>query len=149
MIELKLRVAKPEDGPLILEWLKANHQNEWNPSFLSKPGITYLCSYNDDGPVAFIPLAEVMMFEGDQPKRVLMLESFAPKPGISRLIKAQALRDFTKSALLLGSIRGISAVYFLDGAGGVDAFAENNHYHCLGKPVDGKFVPYKVFRIDV
>ena len=78
-----------------------------------------------------------------------MLGSFAPKPGIDRSTAAQALRDFTKAALLMASGEGISEVYFLDGAGGVAELAKGNHYELLGEEIGGKFVPFKVYRIKL
>ena len=139
MKQLKIRFGRPEEAEEIVDWLSRNSLNKYDPDTTKNQTVRILCAYDEDGAQAYIPL-----------ERVLMLGSFAPKPGIEKSTSAQALRDFTKAALLLASGEGITEVYFVDGAGGVGDMAKSNHYELLGEEIDGKgFVPYKIYRIKV
>ncbi len=138
MVQLKLRFAKPAEAEQIVDWLHASDYNEYNPDTLNSSSLRIFCSYDDSGPQQYILL-----------NKVLMLDSSAPKPGLDKLVAAQSFRDFTKAALLLASAEGLREVYALDCGGGLDKMAQNNHFKLLGKEVDGKFEPYRVYRITV
>ena len=138
MHQLKLRFAQPNEGEQIIEWLSASEHNEYNPDTLKTNGLRILCSYDETGPQQYILLTKVMM-----------LDSSAPKPGLDKFTAAQSFRDFTKAALLLASADGVREIYALDCGGGLDVMAKNNHFKLLGKEVNGKFEPYKVYRITV
>lgn len=138
MRQLKIRFGKPDEAEEIVDWLSRNSLNKYDPDTTKNPSLRILCAYDENGAQAYIPL-----------EKFLMLGSFAPKPGIEKSTAAQALRDFTKAALLLASGDGLTEVYFLDGAGGVAEMAKGNHYELLGEEIDGKFEPYRVYRIKV
>lgn len=78
-----------------------------------------------------------------------MLDSAAPRPGLDALNSVQSFRDFTKAALLIASGESINEVYAIDCGGGLDKLATNNHYELLGREIDGKFVPFRIYRILV
>ena len=138
MKQLKLRFGRPDEASEIVDWLQRNSLNKYDPDTVKNQTTRILCAYDEDGAQAYIPI-----------EKFYMLGSFAPKPGINRSTAAQALRDFTKAALLMASGEGLNEVYFLDGDGGVAEFAKGNHYELLGEQVGDKFVPYKVYRIKV
>src|SRR5260370_11128886 len=138
MVQRKLRFAKPAEAEQIVDWLHASDYNEYNPDTLNSSSLRIFCSYDDSGPQQYILL-----------NKVLMLDSSAPKPGLDKLVAAQSFRDFTKAALLLASAEGLREVYALDCRGGLDKMAHNNHFKLIGKEVDGKFEPYRVYRITV
>jgi len=136
--QLKLRFATPEDSDEIIEWLNNSEHNEYNPETLKSKSLRILCSYDKEGSQQYGLI-----------NKVLMLDSTAQRPGISRLNAAQSFRDFTKAALLMASGEGINEVYAIDLGGGLADMAINHHYKLLGKEVDGKFEPYRIYRITV
>lgn len=127
MTQLKLRFGNPEDAAQIVNWLNANPNNEFNPEVLKYPTLRIFTAYSESGNEAHLPF-----------QRVLMLESYAPRPGMPLAVSAQALRDFTKAAELIASSEGIREIYFLDGAAGVSELALANGY---------EEVPFKVYRM--
>lgn len=127
MKQLKIRFAKQDDVAQIVNWLNANPINQFDPGILEYPTLRIFAAYSDAGNEAFIPF-----------QRVLMLESYAPRPGLERAVSAQALRDFTKAAELTASAEGVREIYFLDGGDGVAEMALANGY---------EEVPFRVFRM--
>jgi len=100
--QLKLRFGRPEEADQVVEWLRANPNNDFDPDISSYPTLQVFCAYSDDGPEAYIPTHNVKV-----------LESTALKPGIELGVAAQALRDFTKAAELMASSQNIRELYFL------------------------------------
>ena len=86
----------------MVEWLRANPDNDFDPDILTYPTLQAFCAYTDEEPVAYIPT-----------QNVKVLESTALKPGLSVQDAAQALRDFTKAAELVASSQNIRELYFL------------------------------------
>lgn len=117
MRQLKLRFSRPEDRPKILEWLKANPDNGFDPDILGYPTLQVLCAYSDEGPVAFLPI-----------QTAIVLESTARMPGITDVDSAQALRDCTKAAELLASAQHIREIYFLAKEPKLIEMAKNHGY---------------------
>ena len=100
--------------------LKQNPLNEYNPRILNYPTLRVLTAYRDDE-AHLLPVHQVLMLES-----------------VSANIPPQALRDLVKGAELLAATHGIKELYFLDGAGGIGAFAENHGFELLN---------YRTFRM--
>jgi|SRR5579859_3683048 len=116
MKQLNVRTARPEDAPQILEWLRANPANEFDPGILSYPTLQVLCSYNSE-PVCYLPT-----------QKALILESTAIRPGLSELDSAQALRDLVKAAQLLASQSGIKEVFYMGTDKRLNAMAGRHNF---------------------
>lgn len=129
MRQLKIRFGTPEDAEKVNDWIRQNPVNAYDPDIWKAPSIRVLCTYDDSGPVSYLPF-----------QKVFMLESFAPNPTADKSDKAQSLRDFTKACELIASGEGIKEIYFLDGAEGVGEMAEGNGYELM---------PYKVYRMKL
>jgi hypothetical protein len=128
MKQQKVRWAQPEDSAQILEWVHANEKvNLFNADILKYPTLRVFCSYDENGPINYLPF-----------QRVFMLESAAPRPGATAAELAQSFRDLTKAAELTASGEGIREIYFLDGGGGLGEMATHHDYELL---------PYKVYRM--
>lgn len=100
--------------------LKANPLNEYSPRILDYPTLRVLKAY-DAGEQHLLPVQQVMMLES-----------------LSANIPTNALRDLVKGAQLLAASHGIRELYFLDGAGGIGAFAESRGFELLN---------YRTFRM--
>ena len=129
MKQQKIRFAEKADAEQILEWMRQNHENNFDSEILSYPTLRVLCAYDSDGPVNYLPF-----------QKVLFLESAAHRPGATTGQKAQSFRDFTKAAELLASGEGIREIYFLDGGGGLGEMATHHGYELL---------PFKVYRMKL
>lgn len=102
--------------------LGKNPHNEYDKGILDYPTLRVLVAY-DGQEEHYLPT-----------QQVLVLES------ISAQIPPNALRDLVKGAQLLASTTGIRELYFLDGGGGLDKFAEHRGF---------EEVPYRVFRMKL
>lgn len=100
--------------------LRQNPINEYTPRILDYPTLRVLKAYRE-GESHLLPV-----------QQVLMLES------LSANMPPQALRDLVKGAELLAATHGIKELYFLDGAGGIGAFAEKHGFELLD---------YRTFRL--
>jgi hypothetical protein len=129
MKQLKLKFAEPQDSAQVVNWLNACDGNEFDPGILKYPTLRVFCAYSEEGNEAYIPF-----------HRVLMLESFAPRPGLERSLTAQAMRDFLKGVELVASMEGVREIYFLNADERVGAMAAANG--C-------EEIPYKVYRMKL
>lgn len=129
MKQLQIRFARPEDAPRILKWIESNPDNLFDRDILSYPTLQILCAYNEDGPVAYLPI-----------QKALVLESTALSPEITLGESAQALRDFTKAAELIADSQGIKEIYFICGDERLAGMAKNHAYEIL---------PWKVLRMKL
>lgn len=128
MKQLKVRFGRPEDAAQIVNWLAGNSGNSFDPDILKYPTLRTLCAYNGS-PVAYLPS-----------QQALVLESYAPKPGLSEEESALALRDLVKGMELLASSLNIREIYFLDGDNGVAGMAVRHGFEEL---------PMKIYRLKL
>lgn len=75
--------------------------NLFDPAVMDYPTTRTVVAHNGE-PLMYMPY-----------QQVLMMESLAPKPGISPIEEGLALREITKSVALLASQAGIREAYFL------------------------------------
>ncbi len=127
--QLKLRFARPEESGQVVEWIRGNPENDFDPDILNYPTLQVFCAYSDEGVEAYIPSHNVKV-----------LESTALKPGIEIGVAAQALRDFTKAAELMASTQNIRELYFLCRDDALIAMAKNHGYEEM---------PFKVLRMKL
>lgn len=129
MKQLKIRWARPEDAAKFQEWIEANPANDFDKDILQYPTLQVVCAYDDQGPVAFLPI-----------HKVVVLESTARNPNIKPGDSAQCLRDFTKAAELTASAQGIREIYFLCRDEALTEMAKNHGYEEM---------PFKVLRMKL
>lgn len=101
MTDMWIRTPNQDDVALVTEWITENKKNDFDPEVIGYPQTkTFVAS--KDGAVAFQPV-----------QIVPMLESFAPKPGLSKQDAAKALELFVKTVMLLAMQGGMGEVYFM------------------------------------
>lgn len=101
MTDMWIRTPNQDDVALVTEWITENKKNDFDPEVVGYPQTkTFVAS--KDGPVAFQPV-----------QIVPMMESFAPKPGLSKHDAAKALELFVKLVALLAMQQGMGEVYFM------------------------------------
>ncbi len=92
-----------EDAATFVDWVwKAREINAFDPSILTYPRTVMLTADDSEGPVLFLPV---------QP--VLMLESLAPRPGLSPRKEALALWKLGECLEQVSRDTGIQEQYFL------------------------------------
>lgn len=97
-----VRPAEPKDAGLLADWMaKARAINIFDMDIVNYPSLQVLCAHNSE-PLLYMPL-----------QLVVMLESLAPKPGITPREEALALRELAHAVVLLAKQHKVSEVYFL------------------------------------
>lgn len=124
-MELKLRLAQPEESKQIVDWL--NNTPEFDPGILKYPMLGVHCAYNGAGPIAYLPF-----------QRVIMLESLAVNPEAGPVDRGRAYRDLVKGVTLVASAEKIRELYFLATDEKVAKMAINHDFEEL---------PWKVCRM--
>ena len=124
MRQLKMRFAGPQEVEQIAEWLQATPNNLFDKDILGYPSLRVICSYNGEGPEAYLPS-----------QRVLMLESLATKPGIEPMAAAQAFRDLVKGQELVASQEGVKELYFVCRDPNVIDVAKHHGFEVLEYPI--------------
>jgi|SRR6267154_3281520 len=124
MRQLKIRLAGVNDTEQLAEWLASTKGNFFDADIFKSPTLAALCSYNGDGPIAYLPA-----------QNVLVLESLAVKPGAAPLDAGQSFRDLVKGMEILASMRGIKEMYLPCADERVLAVAENHGFERLPYPI--------------
>jgi hypothetical protein len=100
--QIYVRPAEAKDAELFTEWAKASAQiNLFDPDVMSYPSTVTLVAHSDQ-PEVFMPL-----------QTTVTLESLAPRPGISPLTEAVALRELIHAAALMAHMAKVKELYFL------------------------------------
>jgi hypothetical protein len=115
-----VRPVTPEDAGTFLKWVVANEGNEFDPEPVTYPDSFTLCAFDETGPLAFLPVQQPMFVEPQ------MLESFAPKPGLSPALRAAALKELIQACITIGFMKGTGEMYFLGTNEATNRFAENS-----------------------
>jgi len=100
--QLKVRYITPDDSKKFIEWINNTPANLYDAEVLKYPTLKVVCSYGENGPVAFLPF-----------QRVLMLESLAVNQEAAVIETAQAFRDLVKAAELDASGTQCKEMYFI------------------------------------
>ena len=93
-----VRPAQSEEAQQYFDWALENPVNEFDPEVAKFPSSVTWTAYDQDGPVAFQTI-----------QRPLVLESLAPRPGLSKLQTAQVLKEFTQNAVTQAHICKVRA----------------------------------------
>ena len=97
-------------------WAEENaDKNEFDPAVALFPSSTTWCAYDKDGPLAYQTL--------QQP---IMLESLAPRPGLTPVQVASCLKELTQNAVTFAHSRGSGEIYFLASDDSTAEFAANH-----------------------
>jgi len=124
-----VRPVKPGDERRFLDWSLENPNNGFDPEVAKSPSTFVLCAYDKSGPVAYQPV-----------QRVYMMDSYAGRPGNTKLQTAGAMKELFQETVTQAHINGVSEIYYLGTDSGTDAMTTNHAFEEL---------PYKVFRVKV
>jgi hypothetical protein len=120
MKQVFVRFADQKDAPQFEQWVTAAQAiNLWDPAIMDYPTTRTLVAHNGE-PLMYMPV-----------QTALMMESLAPKPGISPIEEGLALREITKAVALLASQQQIRESYFLCKDERVVKFASAHGYELL------------------
>ena len=109
-----IRLAREDEAQLYFDWATESSINEFDPEVAKFPSSVTWAAYDQDGPVAFQTI-----------QRPLVLESLAPRPGLSKLQTAQVLKEFTQNAVSQAHLQGAGEIWFLGSDVPTDEFAQN------------------------
>jgi hypothetical protein len=120
MSHIFVRPVTPEDAGIFLKWAVENKGNEFDPDPVTYPDSFTLCAFDETGPLAYLPIQQPMFVEP------MMLESFAPKPGLTPLQASAALRELIQACVTIGFMKGTGEMYFLGTNTATNSFAEKS-----------------------
>jgi len=102
MKPIKVRLIRPEDEELFVDWSARNlSHNQFDPDVLSYPQTTVLCA-EDEQPEMFMPV-----------QLAVVLESLAPRPDATPLKRAAAIRRLVFTVAELAKKIGVGELYFV------------------------------------
>jgi hypothetical protein len=120
---------KNRDLDSFREWLYANRQNnQFDPDIFSYPSTKIFNAYDESGPLAFLSAFPA-----------IILDAFAPKPGLSGQDKARCLIEIQHILVEKAHEGGIGQMYFV-AEETVAAFAEGYKF----KPVTRSMMNLKL-----
>jgi len=119
-----VRPAQTEEAQQFIDWANENPVNEFDPEVAKFPSSVTWVAYDQDGPVAFQTI-----------QRPLVLESLAPRPGLSKLQTAQVLKEFTQNAVTQAHLQGAGEILFLGSDPVTDEFASNHIFERVYLPL--------------
>jgi hypothetical protein len=130
MNRVYVRPIQPDEATTFFSWAVENaDKSEFDPAVALFPSSSTWCAYDKTGPLAYQTL--------QQP---IMLESLAPRPGLSPVQISLCLKELTKNAITQGSIKGAGEIYFLGMDEDTNQFAENHIF---------EEVNMKIFRLKL
>src|SRR5690242_13566518 len=121
-----VRPARQDEKKMLLDWSLENPGNGFDPEVPMYPTTVTWCGFDKDGQVAFLPV-----------QLAYVMESFAPRPGLSPRRQAEALKEFTQNLITQAHLNGVRELYFLGSNPETNEYAENYIF---------EEVPYKVYR---
>ena len=124
-----VRPHRADDAETHWNWAVKNPVNGFDPGVVGYPTSFVLCAYDETGPLAYMPV--------QQP---LMMESLAPRPGLSKLQTAAVLKAITQAVVTQSYVKGAGEIYFLGTDPPTDEFATGRIFEEL---------PYKVYRVKI
>ena len=119
-----VRLAQEDEAQMFLDWGRENPVNGFDPEPTRFPTSTTWAVYDKDGPVAF-----------QTSQRPIVLESLAPRPGLSKMQTAQALKELTQNAVTQANLLGVGEIYYLGSDPATDEFAQNWVFEKVDMPV--------------
>jgi len=119
-----VRLAREDEAQMYFDWCSESSVNEFDPEVAKFPSSATWVSYDKDGPVAFQTI-----------QRPLVLESLGPRPGLSNLQTAQALKELTQNAVSQAHLQGAGEIWFLGSDPDTDEFARNWIFEKVDMPL--------------
>lgn len=129
MRQIWVRPAMQGEGEIVLQWMMANPENGFDPDVICYPSTMTFCAFDQNGPIAYMPV-----------QRPLMLESLAIKPDAAPERVSLALKELIQQAITQAHIQGAGEIYFLGSSDETNKFAANQLFEEL---------PYKVYRVKL
>lgn len=128
MNRVYVRPIEPEESQQFFDWAKENEdKSQFDPAVPLFKSSTTWCAYDKTGPLAYQTF-----------QRPLMLESLAPRPGLSPIQTSFLLKELTQMAISQAHCGGAGELYFLGTDADTDAFATNKIFEEL---------PFRVYRV--
>ena len=125
-----VRPALPEESKTFIDWSLENaDKSQFDPAVAAFPSSVTWVAYDKDGPLVYQTI--------QQP---LMLESIAPRPGVTPIQISSALKELTQNAVSQAHILGAGEILFFGSDADTDRFATNHIF---------EEVPMKIFRVKI
>jgi hypothetical protein len=126
-----VRPIRRDEAKTFLDWSLANAAcSAFDPAVAAYPSTLVPCAYDAGGPAGYMPL-----------QSPYVLESFAPRPGISVGQSAVVLKEIFQFAVTKAHENGIGEIWFLATDQATADFAE--HHKMFFR------VPYSVYRVKL
>lgn len=130
MNRVYVRPIEPGEADIFYSWAVENEdKSKFDPATPLYKSSTTWCAYDSTGPLAYQTI-----------QRPIMLESLAPRPGLSPIQISSLLKELTKNAITFAHTTGAGEVYFLGTDDDTDQFASNKIFEQL---------PYKIYRVKL
>ena len=100
-----IRPAREEDAAQFSNW--ASQTKDFDPETVRFPETVTLCAFTEERVLGFMAIQSPLIADS------LMLESAVLNPEASEMETVIALREFIKSAVTLGYMKGTGELYFL------------------------------------
>jgi hypothetical protein len=110
---------------MFLSWAIENEdKSKFDPATPLYKSSTTWCAYDNTGPLAYQTI-----------QRPIMLESLAPRPGLSPIQISSLLKELTQNAVTFAHTTGAGEIYFLGSDSDTDTFASNKIFEKVDMPV--------------
>jgi len=126
-----VRPFRPGDAEAFWQWSVENFaKNNFDPGILLYPTTSIMVMFDKSGVLGYMPV-----------QKPLMLESFAPRPGLDELGQASAMKAMTQQVVTQAYAYGAGEIYFLTKDDETAEFAKRQAYEEMEN--------YRVFRIKL
>ena len=130
MNRVYVRPIRPDEAQIFFDWSVENaDKSQFDPVVALFPSSSTWCAYDSTGPLAYQTL--------QQP---IMLESVAPRPGLTPVQMASCLKELTQNAVTQASVRGVGEILFLGSDEDTNLFASSHIF---------EEVNMKVYRVKI
>ena len=131
MKSLFVRPIREAEAKQFLDWSIANKdKSAFDPKVATYPSTLVPCVYDADGPVAYMPI-----------QRPFVLDSFAPRPGLTKIQTASALHEIFQFSVSKAHETGVGEVLFFA--------TDDNTVKFAARQKIFQYVPYRVYRVKI
>ena len=128
---LFVRPIRETEARQFLDWSIANKdKSAFDPAVASYPSTLVPVAYDSDGPVAYMPI-----------QRPFVLESLAPRPGLTDGQTASVLKEIFQFAVTKAHEQGAGEILFFATDDETVKFAERHKVF--------SYVPYRAYRVKI
>lgn len=125
-----VRPVNPGDTKKFIDWSLENPSNEFDSEVVKYPSTFVLCAYDKDGALAYQPV-----------QQAFMMDSFASRPGASKLQVATAMKELFQETVTQGHIKGVGEIYYLGTEAGTEHMTTNQDVF--------EKLPWAVYRVKL